>query len=76
MRNELRDREPAVSHAQPPVQDDAVSVGEAQAGINAMKKGLPWMAGGYPGAIGVSDAGNGGSAQLPPNLLALTALST
>lgn len=56
MRNELRDREPAVSPAQPPVQDDVVSVGEAQASIDAMEKGLPWMAGGYPGAIGVSES--------------------
>lgn len=55
MRNELRDREPAVSTAQPLVQDDVVSVSEAQASIDAMEKGLPWMAGGYPGAIGVSD---------------------
>lgn len=56
MRNELRDREPAVSPAQPPVQDDVVSAGEAQASIDAMEKGLPWMAGGYPGAIGVSES--------------------
>ena len=55
MRNELRDREPAVSPAQPPVQD-VVSAGEAQASIDAMEKGLPWMAGGYPGAIGVSES--------------------
>jgi hypothetical protein len=41
MRNELRDCEPAVSPAQPPVQDDAVSAGETQAGIDAMEKGLP-----------------------------------
>jgi hypothetical protein len=45
MRNELRDREPAVSPAQPPVQDDLVSVGEAQPNIDATEKGLPWMVG-------------------------------
>jgi hypothetical protein len=41
MRNELRDREPVVSPAQPLVQDDVASVGEAQASIDAMEKGLP-----------------------------------
>jgi hypothetical protein len=55
MRNELRDREPAVSPAQPLVQDDAISGGEAQPSIDAMEKGLPWMVGGHPGAIGASD---------------------
>jgi hypothetical protein len=43
MHNELRDREPLVSPAQPLVQD-VVSVGEAQASIDVMEKGLPWMA--------------------------------
>ena len=46
MRNELRDREPVVSPAQPLIQDDltVASVGEARASIDAMEKGLPWMA--------------------------------
>jgi hypothetical protein len=39
MRNELRDREPAVSPAQPLVQDGAVSGGEAQPSIDAMENG-------------------------------------
>src|SRR5258705_10339033 len=48
MRNELPDREPAVSPAQPPVQADVVSAGEAQPSIDAMAKGLPRMAGSKP----------------------------
>jgi hypothetical protein len=46
MRNELRDREPVVSPTQSLVQDDptAASAGEAQPSIDAMEKGLPWMA--------------------------------